>query len=153
MLGEVKIHDQFIQFCFLSLITSESVTALILTLQSSALMSSSHLSLSGNFAKARVHFKMSDQSMNSLPHGLLPLTIWENMMLLGLWMASILTNFAAHGNVRLTRTTRRGSIPKVSSIGCSHSYNFIYIRSNIQHIPIIDISYSLAEMLCRHTCL
>ena len=60
----------------LIIITSESsVRALILTLQSSALMSSSHLQQSGNFAKARVRFKVSDHCMNDLPRGLLPLTI------------------------------------------------------------------------------
>ena len=119
MLGEVKNSRSVHSDLFLDPLeiiiqyTSESLRALILILQSSALMSSSHLLLSGNFAKARIRFKVSDQRMKGLPHGLLPLTNWENIMLLSIRVAFILISFAAHANVRLTRMTRRVSIPKV----------------------------------------
>lgn len=73
--------------------------------------------ISGNLAKATARFSVSDQCMKGLPCGLLPLVIWENMILLGIGVGSMnVHKLAAYTNVRLTRTTQRGIIPNISQV-------------------------------------
>ena len=75
----------------------------ILALQASAPISSSHSPLSGNLTKAIACFRVADQCMKGVPRGLVPLTNWENMMLLEIWVASMLPSIAAHASVCSTQ--------------------------------------------------
>ena len=85
------------------IITYMSVRPLILAPQLSAPISSSHSPLSGNLTKAIACFRVADQCMKDVPCGLVPLTNWENMMLLEIWVASMLPSIAAHASVCSTQ--------------------------------------------------
>lgn len=92
------------------IITYMSVRPLILALQASAPISSSHSPLSGNLTKAIACFRGADQCMKGVPRGLVPLTNWENMMLLKIWVASMLPSLQPMPASAQRKMTRRGSI-------------------------------------------